>query len=212
MEGPFGEYTGYMGPAGMEPMLHIKCMTFRSNPIYQAFISQLPPSESSCIRSIGREWPLLKHLRGVLGLPVRDVRLKEAGGAAAYAVVSINKQFEGQVKQLIFGIWSLRTGYGKITVVVDDDIDIRDDFAVDWALSWRVRPDKDIYIEKNIQAVALDPAQAPASLPQHDPARLVGSRVAIDATKKHLYPAVALPPKEHLDLVNQRWQEYGIEA
>jgi len=211
MEGPFGEYTGYMGPAGMEPVLNIKCMTFRNNPIYQAFISQLPPSESSCIRGIGREWPLLKHLRHTLGLPVRDVRLKEAGGAAAYVVVSMKKQFEGQVKQVIHGVWSLRTGYGKLTVVVDDDIDIQDDFALDWALSWRVRPDKDISIIQNVQAVALDPSLTPADVPQHDPVRFVGSRVAIDATKKHAYPAVALPPKEHLDLVAERWREYEIE-
>jgi UbiD family decarboxylase len=210
-EGPFGEYTGYMGPAGNEPFFNIKCMTFRNQPIYQAFISQMPPSESSCIRGVGREWPLFKHLKNVLRLPVKDVRLKEAGGSGAYVVVSLHKQFDGQVKQLMYGVWSLRTGFGKITVVVDDDIDIWDDFAVDWALSWRVRPDRDVYIEKDVQAVGLDPSQGPASVPQHHPSRYVGSRVAIDATRKHEYPAVSLPPKEHLDLVASRWEEYGIE-
>jgi UbiD family decarboxylase len=211
LEGPFGEYTGYMGPAGQQPFFIIKCMTFRNNPIYQAFISQRPPSESSCIRGVGREWPLFKHLKYVLNLPVKDVRLKEAGGSGAYVVVSLKKQFEGQVKQTMYGIWSLRSGFGKITVVVDDDIDIWDDFAVDWALSWRVRPDKDICIEKDVQAVGLDPSQASPSVPQHHPTRLVGSRVAIDATRKHEYPAISLPPKDHLDLVASRWKEYGIE-
>jgi UbiD family decarboxylase len=210
-EGPFGEYTGYMGPAGNEPFFNIKCMTFRNKPIYQAFISQMPPSESSCIRGVGREWPLFKHLKNVLRLPVKDVRLKEAGGSGAYVVVSLHKQFDGQVKQLMYGIWSLRTGFGKITVVVDDDIDVWDDFAVDWALSWRVRPERDVYIEKDVQAVGLDPSQAPASVPQHHPSRYVGSRVAIDATRKHQYPAVSLPPKEHLELVESNWKEYAIE-
>jgi UbiD family decarboxylase len=210
-EGPFGEYTGYMGPAGTEPFFNINCMTFRDKPIYQAFISQMPPSESSCIRGVGREWPLFKHLKNVLRLPIKDVRLKEAGGSGAYVLVSLHKQFDGQVKQLMYGIWSLRTGFGKITVVVDDDIDIWDDFAVDWALSWRVRPDRDVYIEKDVQAVGLDPSQAPATVAQHHPSRYVGSRVAIDATRKHEYPAVSLPPKEHLDLVASRWKEYGID-
>lgn len=210
-EGPFGEYTGYMGPAGNEPVFLIKCMTFRNHPIYQDFISQRPPSESSCIRGVGREWPLLKHLKHTLGLPVRDVRLKEAGGSGAYVVVSIKKQFEGQVKQLMYGIWSLRTGFGKFTVVVDDDIDIRDDFAIDWALSWTVRPDRDIYVERDVQSVGLDPSLAPPSVLQHDPTRRLGSRVAIDATKKHEYPAVSLPPQEHLDRVAAHWKEYGIE-
>ena len=200
-----------MGPAGPDSVFHIKCMTFRNNPIYQAFISQKPPSESSCIRGIGREWPLFKHLKYTLNLPVKDLRLKEAGGSGAYAVVSMKKQFEGQVRQCMYGIWSLRTGFGKITVVVDDDIDIQDDFAVDWALSWRVRPDRDIYIEKDVQSVGFDPSQAPPTVPQHHPTRLVGSRIGIDATKKHNYPAIAIPPKEHLDWVNDHWREYAIE-
>ncbi len=210
-EGPFGEYTGYMGPPGLQPVFNIKCMTFRNNPIYQAFISQRPPSESSCIRGVGREWPLFKHLKYTLNLPIKDLRLKEAGGSGAYLVVSIKKQFTGQVRQVMSGIYSLRVGFGKITVVVDDDIDVWDDFAVDWAISWRVRPDKDITIERDVQAVGLDPSQAPYSVPQHDPVRLVGSRLSIDATKKHEYPAISLPPKEHLDLVASRWKEYGID-
>ncbi|MBI2347581.1 MAG: menaquinone biosynthesis decarboxylase, partial [Deltaproteobacteria bacterium] len=52
---------------------------------------------------------------------------------------------------------------------------------------------------------------APPSVPQHHPSRVVGSRVAIDATRKHEYPAISLPPKEHLDKVAAQWKEYGIE-
>ncbi|MEX0803040.1 MAG: UbiD family decarboxylase [Candidatus Binatia bacterium] len=210
-EGPFGEYTGYMGPAGDQPFFNIKCMTFRNKPLYQAFISQMPPSESSCIRGVGREWPLFKHLKDTLHIPIKDLRLKEAGGSGAYLVISLKKQFDGQVRQLMYGAWSMRTGFGKITLVVDDDIDVWDDFAVDWALSWHVRPDRDIYIEKDIQAVGLDPSQAPASVPQHHPSRYHGSRLAIDATRKHEYPAISLPPKEHLDIVASQWKTYGIE-
>ena len=58
---------------------------------------------------------------------------------------------------------------------------------------------------------ALTHPQAPADVLQHHPSRYVGSRVAIDATKKHKYPAISLPPREHLDLVASRWKEYGIE-
>src|SRR6201988_4408994 len=210
-EGPFGEYTGYMGPAGNEPFFNIKCMTYRNKPLYQAFISQMPPSESSCIRGIGREWPLFKHLKDVLRIPIKDLRLKEAGGRGAYLVISLKKEFVGQVRQLMYGAWSQRTGFGKITVVVDDDIDVWDDFAVDWALSWHVRPDKDVYIERDVQAVGLDPSQAPKQVPQHDSVRDLGSRIAIDATGKNKYTAISLPPKEHLDLVASRWKEYGIE-
>jgi UbiD family decarboxylase len=46
-EGPFGEYPGYMGPRAMSYVMDITCITHRNNPIYQAFLSQMPPSESS---------------------------------------------------------------------------------------------------------------------------------------------------------------------
>jgi len=58
--------------------------------------------------------------------------------------------------------------------------------------------------------VGLDPSQAPRTVPQHDPIRDVGSRLAIDATRKHDYPGISLPPKEHLNRVAAKWEEYGI--
>jgi 3-polyprenyl-4-hydroxybenzoate decarboxylase len=73
----------------MSYKVDIQCVTHREKAIFQAFSSQMPPSESSCIRSIGRESALQKHLVEELGLPVRDVHLFEAGGAAAYLVISI---------------------------------------------------------------------------------------------------------------------------
>src|SRR5262249_19696121 len=87
---------------------HIKCMTFRNRPLYQAFISQMPPSESSCIRGIGREWPLFKHLRDTLHIPIKDLRLNEAGGRGAFLFISLKTQFVGQVRQHIYCAWSLR--------------------------------------------------------------------------------------------------------
>ena len=108
LEGPFGEYTGYMAPPSQSPIFVIKCMTFRNNPIYQAVIGQRPPSEWSSIRGVAREWPLFKHLKYTLRLPIVDVRLKEAGGNAACCVISMRKQFDGQVKQAMYGLWSLQ--------------------------------------------------------------------------------------------------------
>src|SRR5439155_141627 len=73
-EGPFGEYTGYMGSSGPSFVIEVTAITHRTDPIYQAFFSQMPPSESSCIRGTGRDVALLKHLKRDLRLPVRDVQ------------------------------------------------------------------------------------------------------------------------------------------
>lgn len=210
-EGPFGEYPGYMGPKADAYVVEVRAITHREQPIFQAFLSQMPPSESSCIRGWGRECAILKHLRD-LRLPVRDVHLLHAGGAAAYLAISIRPQYPGQAQQVMFAAWAVDPALGKITVVVDDDIDVRDPFQLAWALSWRVQPHKDIAVIPNTPAVRLDPSQAAEDVPQLDPSRRLSSKLAIDATRKHAYPAASLPPAQDLARARARWAAYGLSA
>ena len=59
-EGPFGEFTGYMAPEVIGPYFNITCITHRKNPIFNVFLSQFPPSESSTMRCVGEEANLYK--------------------------------------------------------------------------------------------------------------------------------------------------------
>ena len=208
-EGPFGEYTGYIGAALDSFVLDVTAITRRHKPIYQAFLSEMPPSESSCIRGFGREAAIRRNLLD-LKLPVRDVHLLHASGAGGYLVISIKKEYPGQAQQVMFGAWAVDPTLGKFTVVVDDDIDVRDAFMVNWALSFRVQPHKDILIAPNTAALRLDPSQAAEDVPPQDPSRLTSSKIGIDATKKHKFPPTSLPPAEHLQRVRAEWKEYGF--
>jgi UbiD family decarboxylase len=209
-EGPFGEYTGYMGPESMSYMLDVSCISHRNRPLFQAFVSQMPPSESSCIRSTGRGSALYKHLVDDLHLPVCDVHLMECSGAAAYLVISIRKTHPAQPRVVMCAAWSFAPQFGKFTVVVDEDIDIRDLAMVNWAMSFRVQPERDVFIMPGMPAVSLDPSQAPENIVQQDPTRRVSSKLGIDATRKHAFPGVSLPPQEHLDRVREEWKNYGF--
>lgn len=209
-EGPFGEYPGYMGPAGLNPVVRVTAITHRVNPIYQAFVSQMPPSESSVIRGIGNDVSLYKHLHDNLALPVVAVHLRESGGSAAYLAISMRKQHPSQPKQAIWGAWGYNPGLGKITVVVDEDIDVYDDFAVDWAMSFRVQPATDVFIQDGTAPVALDPSIGNVDIPQEKKSFLTASKMGIDATKKHTFPPLALPPKEHLEKVQSQWDKYNL--
>jgi 4-hydroxy-3-polyprenylbenzoate decarboxylase len=64
-EGPFGEFTGYMGgKTTTNPYFNITCITCRNNAIYTAWISQFPPSESSKLKQIAQSanwYHLLKN-------------------------------------------------------------------------------------------------------------------------------------------------------
>jgi len=209
-EGPFGEYGGYMGRGGNHPFVEITCITHRKKPIYQAFLSQMPPSESSCIKAIGREGVIQRHLKENLGIPVQDVCLPESGGATGLLIISIKKQNRFQPLKAMMGAWSHHDVFGKLTIVVDDDIDIRDSFQVEWALSFRMQPAEDVYVMRNTDPLTLDPSQPLKDGEKVKPTEQVSSKVGIDATKKHPFPPLAVPPKEHLEKVDAQWDRYGI--
>ncbi|MSO19756.1 MAG: UbiD family decarboxylase [Acidobacteria bacterium] len=209
-EGPFGEYAGYMGAGGNNPVFEVTCITHRKNPIYQAFLSQMPPSESSCIKAFGRELEIRRHLVNNLGLPVQDVCLPESGSSTATVIVSLRKANRFQPLKVMTGVWSMNAGIGKIVIVVDDDINIRDPFQVDWAIAFRIQPDQDVRIISNTDPITLDPSQPLRNGQPIPAAEQVSSKLGIDATRKHAYPPPSVPPKEHLDKVAAQWERYGI--
>ncbi len=67
--GPFGEYTGYAGRGKMNLFLNVTAITHRKKPVWNSFLSQFPPSESSILTKHGLEGAFYKFLRYDLGLP-----------------------------------------------------------------------------------------------------------------------------------------------
>ena len=74
-----------------------------------------------------------------------------------------------------------------------------------------MQPERDVEIVRGVQALGLDPSQAPLDIPQEHPSRHVSSKLVIDATKKHAFPHVSVPPREHLEVVDARWDKYGLQ-
>jgi UbiD family decarboxylase len=210
-EGPFGEYTGYMSDSGPSYVIEINAITHRDDPIFHDFFSQMPPSESSTIRGTGREMAIYKHLTRDLRMAVKDVHFLHAGGGAALLAISMRKKFDGQALAAMWGAWSVDPTLAKFTVVVDDDIDVRDTFQVLWAMSWHTRPDRDVQIVHHTPPTPLDPAMAPADAAREIRRGQLSAKVGIDATRKHAYPARAIPPREHLEEVDRRWESYGLD-
>src|SRR5581483_2935135 len=137
--------------------------------------------------------------------------LPGSGRQHGLRAISIHKERETLPREAMWATWAHQPSFAKIVVVVDDDIDVRDQFALNWALSFRIQPAHDVYVERDTLAVNLDPSQAPPGVPSTDRARLIGSKLGIDATRKFAYPPAALPPREHLERVDRRWREYGFD-
>ena len=211
-EGPFGEFTGYMtsSPRG-EPVFKVKCITFRNEPILQGMLSQMPPSESSVCRQVMGEGAIWHHLTQELKMPgVVDVHLPESGGSAAALWLSAKKPHQSFPLQLAMAVWSKFGFYHfKWIVVTDEDVNIRDAFAREWTLAFRVRPEKDIHVTPEVAAMTLDPsATADPDLPSRD---RTSAKLFIDATKKYVgFPEIAIPAAKYLEQAAEKWKDYGL--
>lgn len=210
-EGPFGEYTGYIGRDRITPFFEVRCITHRKRPIYNAFISQFPPSESSKLRGIACEGVYYKFLKYDCNIPtVLDVAFHESSGSWQYCVVQMKKTHPSQPRQALNGVATLDPNIGKIVIVVDEDIDPRDPDSVNWALSFRMQPARDIQIIQG-RMCGLDPSGAPQDDPdKRYPLPNGGSSILIDATRKFPYPPVALPRREFMERAREIWEAEGL--
>lgn len=91
-----------------------------------------------------------------------------------------------------FGAWAIDPTLGKFTVVVDDDIDIWDDFAVDWAISFRVQPAQDYLIVPDTASVRLDPSTAPEVLMMRKDANIALPLVVVAKERLPEFPDVPI--------------------
>ena len=212
-EAPFGETTGYMGAMTLNGFFNIKCITHRKNPIYHCYISQFPPSESTLLRGLSFEAAIFKALKYDCNVPtVTDVALLETCSSWYFLVIQMKKTNPAQVWQALHVAAGIDSAYGKIVIAVDEDIDIRDADAVNWAMALRMQPHRDIQIVTGKMNM-LDPSAVPSSTPYEQaiyPAPSGTSCLLIDATIKWKYPPVALPKREFMENARNIWEELGL--
>ncbi len=170
-EGRFGEFTQLMGGLHWNPLVRIKAISHRRDPIYYALHM---PWEVTWLM-IPTRWSQLRTALKTAGVQVKDINVTLGGVGSWHVVISIRKQ-SGEGKNALMAALSI--GDMKHAVVVDDDIDVFNPIDVEWAIATRVQGDRDVFIIPGARAKPLDP-----SLPVM-PAGVVptGAKVGIDAT------------------------------
>jgi UbiD family decarboxylase len=204
IEGPFGEFLGYMGPSDPSPVIEINAITRRRDALYVGSYEGMPDVETHALYRLNLE-NNLRLVLGNLGPVITDVYVPN-GSAGMAARIAIRKRLETDGLQVINGAFNVWTF--KFVTVFDDDVDIRDEAKVQWATVSRVQPDRDLVFGRG-QAYTLDP-----SAYRQPPARLTAttSRLGIDATRSLLSerpPVLRFSP----DLerrVSARWSEFGL--
>lgn len=212
LEGPFGEWPGYYAHgARNEPIIRVKALYFRTDPIIAGAPPLKPPVLTFGV-PIGAAviWNYLEKadvpdVRGVWCF----VGGSAAGGGAPFVVVSIKQRYNGHAQQAAVAALGCRAGnyHGRFVIVVDDDIDPANLGEVIWAISTRCDPKSAITIIDNCWSTPLDPAMPPE---KKDAADFTNSRAIINACRPYAWkdrfpPVNALSP-ELRRKVSEKWK------
>jgi len=154
IEGPFGEYPKYYGPASPKPVIELTAMTTRKNPIYQTIVAAT--MEHMLLGAIPREGGMLQVIRNAVPNAC-EVHLTPGGTCRYHAVVSIDKQHEGEAKNVMFAAFSSNQEIKRV-VVVDKDVNIFDPIDVEWAIATRFQAGRDAVIVERALGNKLDPS------------------------------------------------------
>ncbi|MBI4186855.1 MAG: UbiD family decarboxylase [Chloroflexi bacterium] len=207
-DGPFGEYPGYQTGQRLANLFHLRAVTHRDNPIFLGKRCGWSP-EGNLLWGKSMECLAYTKLRKIPG--VMDVHLVHAA-CSFKLLVSIRKSWPGHVNQVIHAVWGddELAHLLKNVVVVDENVDIRNNAQVEWAVAVHVQPDRDILIARNCPEIGLDPSQPYSK-------QGLTAKWGIDATMPvEAYRAEGTEPPLLCDdpdikaKVEAQWQKYGL--
>ncbi|MDO8637920.1 MAG: UbiD family decarboxylase, partial [Dehalococcoidia bacterium] len=211
----FGDYPGYVYEVenALGQVIDVTCITHRRNAIFTAQVVGYHLNDTSIQGGLAREAGLYKHLKYDCYIPgVLDVAMPPGGGESNMVVVQIKKSSPWQPWQVLSAIMGYDPGLGKISIVVDEDINPRDPQMINWALSFSMQPHRDIRIVTQ-RTPNLDASGYPPGASREErrfPSPSGSSAVLIDATRKWPYAPVGMPKKEFMEKALKIWQEANL--
>lgn len=170
VEGPLVDITKTHDIQRKQPIVKLVGVMHRENPIYQALL----PSgmEHRLLMGFPRETLIWQAVSKVVPV-VKAVNLTSGGCGWLHAVISIEKQTDGDGKNALLAAFAAHPSL-KHAVVVDSDIDVYSLEEVEWAIATRFQADEDLVIIPNVRGSTLDPSA--------DQESGLTTKVGVDAT------------------------------
>lgn len=171
-EGPFGEFPGSYSGARRQVIIKIKRVTHRRDPIFENLYLGRPWTEIDTLLGLNTCIPIYKQLRETMP-EVKAVNALYQHGLTV--IIAMESRLGGYAKSVAFRAASTPHGisYVKNIILVDADVDPFDLVQVMWAMSTRIRGDKDVIVIQNTPGMPLDPGSEPPGM---------GCKVIIDCT------------------------------
>ena len=205
-EGPFGEFMGYYASeASEQPIVKVKRVYYRTNPILTLAIPSRPPENFTFARATVKSAMIWEEVEKA-GLPgVQGVWCHEAGAGRLFNVISIKQMYPGHASQAGMLAATCHAGNyaGRWVIVVDEDIDPTNINDVLWSMCTRCDPREDVDVIEGGWSSHLDP------MCFDDETDRRNSRVVVDACipfrRRETFPIVARNSKELDDRIREKW-------
>jgi UbiD family decarboxylase len=173
-EGPYGEFLGYYGAVKRNPVFHLTAITHRRDALFQTATiggRGMAYTDTAVLCGLRTEAMLWRALETAIREPVAVYATASSGGMFNVRI-ALRQRVPGEARNAIAAAFGCLANV-KHVFVVDPDVDIFSDKAMDWALATRFQADRDLVVQGGLRTLPLDP-----SLPQ----TRVGAKAGFDLT------------------------------
>jgi len=191
-EGPFGEITGTYSGGKEAPVLKVKAICMRRNPIFTTFLTGMPKTDNHYM-AMPAMMEVVYRYASIACPEVKAVNL--TGNGYYTALVSIKKRMEGEPYNVMAAV--LGSIYQtKYCYVFDDDIDVFNPDDCEWAFQTRFQPAQDTHIFNFMVGAPLDPS---APLDRHTSKMGFDCTIPLSERDSGKYRRVKVPGVENVN-------------
>ncbi len=151
-EGPFVDVTGTYDIVRKQPIVEIVGVMHRKDYVYQGLLPS--GAEHRLLMGLPHEVLIWEAVSKVVP-KVYAVNLSAGGSGWLHAIISIEKQLDGDGKNALLAAFAAHPSL-KHAVVVDSDIDVCDVSDVEWAVATRFQANEDLVIISHARGSTLD--------------------------------------------------------
>ena len=183
LEGPFGDHFGHYSHAADFPVFHVRNVTHRARPVFQASVVGKPPQEDKFMGEAVQE--MFTGVLKVLHPEIRDLWAYFEAGFHNLLVVAVENRYAKEAKKTALALMGTgQLSLTKVIVLVDAEVNPRDRAAVFGAIARNFDPAEGLILVPGVPLDTLDFTSFTMNL---------GSKLVLDAqTRPGRAPAAPL--------------------
>jgi UbiD family decarboxylase len=193
-EGPFVDITGTYDVQRKQPVVEVTGVVHRKDYVYEGLLPS--GAEHRLLMGLPHEVLIWESVSKVVPKAFA-VNLSAGGNGWLHAVIAIEKQLDGDGKNVLLAAFAAHPSL-KHAVVVDSDINVFDASEVEWAIATRFQASEDLIVIENTRGSTLDSSA--------DQETGLTSKMGIDATRpfskpKKKFDRARIPVSRHAEKI-----------